>query len=70
MPKHKDGLPDRGVGEYGNTSALIASERKVGDTWINLISGLEYRWDGKQWVSTNKYPYSANPMGFLGDGTQ
>lgn len=40
---------------------------KKGDKWINPISGLQYKWDGKQWVSTNKYPYGTNPMGFLGE---
>jgi hypothetical protein len=45
-------------------------KHKIGDIWLNPISGLEYAWDGKQWVSTGKYPYGSNPMGFLGDGTQ
>lgn len=42
---------------------------KIGTIWINPISGLEYKWNGKVWMSTGKYPYGTNPMGFLGDGT-
>ncbi len=45
-------------------------EHEIGDKWLNLISGLEYEWDGEKWVSTEEYPYGTNPMGFLGDGTQ
>lgn len=44
-------------------------ERVDGQEWINPISGLEYRWDAKQklWVSTKRYPFGPNPMGFLGE---
>lgn len=38
---------------------------KVGQTWLHIISGLLYKWDGKNWISTGKYPYGPNPMGFL-----
>jgi hypothetical protein len=36
---------------------------------VNPVSGLEYKWDGKVWVSTGRYPFGPNPMGILGDGT-
>ncbi len=48
--------------------AKAEPEHKIGDGWINPISGMEYRWNGNVWVSTGEYPYGSNPMGFLGDG--
>lgn len=45
-------------------SELAEPKRSSGDTWIHSITGLEYRWDGKAWVSTGRYPYGLNPMDF------
>lgn len=39
-----------------------------GQVWVNLVTGLEYRWDGKVWVSTGKYPYGRDPMALMGGG--
>jgi hypothetical protein len=40
----------------------------IGDTWVNLISGLEYRWDGEFWRSTGRFPHGPDPMGFISEG--
>jgi hypothetical protein len=43
---------------------------REGETWINPISGQEYKWREAKggWVPTGRYPFGSNPMGFLGDG--
>jgi hypothetical protein len=41
--------------------------KPVGTEWINPVSGLLYRWDGRCWKSTGRYPYGPNPMGLLGE---
>lgn len=40
------------------------TEPFVGQTWVNPVSGLEYRWTGKTWKSTGRHPFGTNPMGF------
>jgi hypothetical protein len=39
----------------------------VGETWINPVSGLEYKWDGRVWRTTGRFPFGPNPMGLLGE---
>lgn len=42
-------------------------EHRDGETWLNQITGQEYKWSAarKVWVGTGRYPYGSNPMGFL-----
>jgi hypothetical protein len=53
----------------GTSKTQPEIELKDGDIWINVISGMEYRWDAKQglWIKTGNTPYGPNPMGFLGE---
>lgn len=52
------------------TNTKKDGERKPrkGATWLNLISGQRYKWDGKRWVGTGEFPFGKDPMGLVDDG--
>jgi len=43
------------------------AERKPrkGETWMNPVTGQIYKWDGKVWRPTGKYPYGGDPYDLI-----